>query len=148
MGRPAKPAGTGSGTVRKEELEARREAERRLKGKSVKLTPPKDLSDAQKKIYKRIIKLLEDADTLGELDAWILEQTVISIDRLQQINEQINADINKAFDKNVNSAINTNTKIFFRGCNELGLSPQARAKLGIIAAKKQQDDPLEEWMNV
>lgn len=145
MGRPAKPAGTGSGAVRKDTIQARKDAEKKLKGKPVRLTPPKHLSDPQKKIYRKIIKLLEEADTLGELDTWILEQTAISIDRLQQINEQINADIDKAYDKDVNSAINTNTKIFFRGCNELGLSPQARAKLGILAAK-QEENPLGELM--
>ena len=33
---------------------------------------------------------------------------------------------------------------FYRSCNELGLSPQARAKLGVLAASKkaEETDPL------
>ena len=36
------------------------------------------------------------------------------------------------------------TKDFFRCCNELSLSPQARAKIGSLAlqAKEKEEDPL------
>ena len=33
------------------------------------------------------------------------------------------------------------TQDFYRGCNELGLSPQARAKMA-ISLSKQEEDPL------
>lgn len=144
MARPAKPAGTGTGAYKKEILDARKEAEEQLRGKPIKLKAPTYLSDGQKKLYKKIVKMLESANTLGEIDTYILEQTVIAIDRLQFLNELMNNNAEKIMDKDVISAINAQTKIFLRGCNELGLSPQSRAKLGIIAAKKDEESPLEE----
>lgn len=147
MARPAKPAGTGTGIYRKEILDARKKAEAAMKGDPIVLKSPAYLSDSQKRLYRRIVRMLEKAGTLGKIDTFILEQTVIAIDRLQSLNVKQNENPELITDRDVLSAINAQTKIFFRGCNELGLSPQARAKLGIIAAQKEEEDPLGELMD-
>ena len=128
----------------KAEIQARIEVEEKLKGGADKISPPKHLNARQKKIFNYIVQELEASQILGNLDIYILAQAAIAIDRLQEIEKQINKDITKLFDKNVLSAKDKYTKDFFRCCNELSLSPQSRAKLGNInlQAKQQEEDPL------
>lgn len=128
----------------KAEIQARIEVEEKLKGGADKISPPKHLNARQKKIFNYIVQELEASQILGNLDIYILAQAATAIDRLQEIEKQINKDITKLFDKNVLSAKDKYTKDFFRCCNELSLSPQSRAKLGNInlQAKQQEEDPL------
>lgn len=128
----------------KAEIQARIEVEEKLKGGADKISPPKHLNSRQKKIFNYIVQELEASQILGNLDIYILAQAATAIDRLQEIEKQINKDITKLFDKNVLSAKDKYTKDFFRCCNELSLSPQSRAKLGNInlQAKQQEEDPL------
>jgi len=135
---------TTSKHLTKEERQARQETEQRLKGKADKLKPPAHLNANQKKLFKYIIKELEQADILGNLDIYILETCVIAIDRKREIDQLINDDINMAFDPQVIGAKKKYTDEFFRCCNELSLSPGARAKLGNInlEAQKNNSDPL------
>lgn len=128
----------------KAEIQARIEVEEKLKGGTDKISPPKHLNARQKKIFNYIVQELEASQILGNLDIYILAQAATAIDRLQEIEKQINKDITKLFDKNVLSAKDKYTKDFFRCCNELSLSPQSRAKLGNInlQAKQQEEDPL------
>jgi P27 family predicted phage terminase small subunit len=128
----------------KAEIQARLEVEEKLKGGADKISPPKHLNARQKKIFKYIVKELEASQILGNLDIYILAQTAIAIDRLQEIEKMINEDTTRMFDKEVLVAKDKYTKDFFRCCNELSLSPQSRAKLGNInlQAKQQGEDPL------
>lgn len=141
MARPAKPIGLAVGARTKEELEGRAAAEERLKG-SKKPKPPKSLSVGQKKIFRDIVKQLEEAETLCILDSWLLAQTAIAIDKLQEIDADIEEVPARKYDTDVMNARAKYTQVFYRGCNELGLSPQARAKMAISLAKKEED-PLE-----
>lgn len=144
MARPAKALGTKTGAITKEEEEIRKKTEAKLKGKSNRLTPPKYLTDSQKKIFRYIIKELKDAEILGNLDVYVLTTAAISIDRLATMEQQINENSSLLYDTHYMQAKDKYTKDFFRCCNELSLSPQARAKISIsnVNSMKDQRNPL------
>ena len=144
MARPAKAVNTKTGTITKEEEAIRKDTEQRLKGKSNRLTPPKFLTEDQKKIFRYIIRELKEADILGNLDVYVLTTTAISIDRLAKMEQQINDNDSLLLDTHFMTAKDKYTKDFFRCCNELSLSPQARAKLSIsnVNAMKESKNPL------
>ena len=144
MARPAKAVSTKTGTITKEEEAIRKDTEQRLKGKSRRLTPPKYLTDDQKKIFRYIIRELKEADILGNLDVYVLTTTAISIDRLAKMEQQINDDDRLLLDTHFMTAKDKYTKDFFPCCNDLSLSPQARAKLSIsnVNAMKESRNPL------
>lgn len=144
MARPTKSVKTMSKNLTKEEKEIRLQTEEKLRGPADNISPPKHLNARQKKIFKYIVQELEASNILGNLDIYILGNTAIAIDRLQQIEKMINKEPEKMFDKDVMKAKAEYTKEFFRCCNELSLSPQSRAKLGNInlQVKQQSEDPL------
>ncbi len=144
MGRPAKSVKTQSRHNTKSEEKERLEIEEKLRGKSDKLKPPKYLNESQKKIFKWIKKELTESGILSNLDIYILTQFSIAIDRLQAIEMKINDDFELVFDKDLMSSKDKYTKDLYRCCNELCLSPQARAKIGSlnINAQKDKNDPL------
>ena len=144
MARPSKSVSTLSGHQSSEEIEARKEQEDKLKGSADKIKPSSYLSAKQKKLFKTIVKELEASGILGNLDIYVLETTVIAIDRLQEIEKIINKDITRLTDKTLMSAKDKYTKDLWRGCNELSLSPQARAKLGNlnVQTRNMEEDPL------
>ena len=140
MGRPAKPIGVAVGARTKDEIEGRAAAEEKLKGNAPP-RPPKNLNKEQKKIFREIVKRLQDADILCALDDYILAKTAVAIDKLREIDADIEAKPEKKYDTDVMNAREKYTQDFYRGCNELGLSPQARAKMA-ISLSKQEEDPL------
>ena len=144
MARPSKSVKVMSKNLTKEEKELRLETEEKLKGGADNISPPTHLNARQKKIFNYVVDQLRESNILGNLDIYILSQTSIAIDRLQQIEKLINKDINKIYDKDLMKAKNEYTKDFFRCCNELSLSPQSRAKLGNInlQAKERDEDVL------
>lgn len=131
MGRPAKSMAVSDGKISLEEKRERQKIEDSLKGSSDKIKPSTYLSKNQKKIFKNIVKELEKSKILGNLDIYILNQAAISIDRLQILDKKANDDVSLSLDKDFKSAHDMYTKQFFRCCNELCLSPQARARLSI-----------------
>nr|WP_207747214.1 phage terminase small subunit P27 family [Clostridium tertium] len=133
-----------SKNLTKEEKELRLETEEKLKGGADNISPPTHLNARQKKIFNYVVDQLRESNILGNLDIYILSQTSIAIDRLQQIEKLINNDINRIYDKDLIKAKSEYTKDFFRCCNELSLSPQSRAKLGNInmQAKERDEDVL------
>ena len=88
MGRPAKPIGVAVGARTKDEIEGRAAAEEKLKGNAPP-RPPKNLNKEQKKIFREIVKRLQDADILCALDDYILAKTAIAIDKLREIDKDI-----------------------------------------------------------
>ena len=66
------------------------------------------------------------------------------IDRLQDIESRINENPELLFDRDVCNTRKEYMQNFFRICNELSLSPQSRAKMGILAAgrDKRDNDPI------
>lgn len=144
MARPAKPIDMAVGARTKDEIESRKTAEQSLKSNKP-TKPPRDLSKEQKKIFKDIAGKLEEADILCTLDDYILAKTAIAIDKLREIDSDINAMPELKYDQNVMNSRTKYTQDFYRGCNELGLSPQARAKMA-ISMSKQEEDPLSKLL--
>ena len=133
MARPAKSVKTQSRHNTKSEEKQRQEVEEKIRGKADNLRPPTYLSNNQKKIFRKIKKELDESGILSNLDVYILTQFSIAVDRLQDIERKINDDFSLIF-----------TKDLYRCCNELCLSPQARAKIGSLnlTASKNKEDPL------
>jgi len=129
MARPAKATATTSHHYSKEELERRKKAEDALRGGAEKLIPSDYLTTEQAAIFTYIRDELLKAGIIGNLDIYILECTAIAIDRLGQIDRQINEDPELLSNSALITARDKIAKEFFRCCNELSLSPQARAKI-------------------
>lgn len=144
MARPAKPAEAGTGKIGKQEKMDRKNAENKLKGDAKNVQPAYKLTKNQRKIFNSIRKILAEAGVLGELDAYVLTATAVAADRLAEIDLKVNDDPGLVLDKDTTAARGKYWSDFRQGCNELGLSPQARAKLGIVAAanKAKESDPL------
>ena len=130
MARPAMSAKTTAKHLTKTEMEAKLGTEEKLKGKSDKLKPPKYLTPTQKKTFKFIVKELEGAGILGNLDVYVLSECCIALDRMQEIESKINQEPELIISDKLLQAKDRYTKSFFRCCNELCLSPQSRAKMG------------------
>lgn len=145
MARPAKSIKAQSRHNTKADIKEREEAENRLKG-DTNIEAPAHLTENQKAIFDYIKDVLgsEGADILGRLDVFILTQTAIAVDRLQTLDAAINLDNTLIIDKDTVSARKAYTQEFNRCCNELCLSPQARAKIGSLnlSKKKEQADPI------
>jgi len=140
MARPSKSVNTISKNLTKEERAARLEAEEKLRGDNSKLTPPEYLTATQQEIYLFIIGQLKASNILGNIDTYVLESCVIAIDRMREIEALINNDPKMMLDKDVMRARKDYRDTFFRCCNELSLSPQSRAKIGIINVQKKEQD--------
>lgn len=144
LARPTKSVNVISKHLTAEELETRKATEQRLKGSADKIKPPKYLSSNQKKIFKYIVAELKESDILSNLDVPILVTCSRAIDRLNYIEEMIDNDPELLLDSSLMSSKDKYTKDLYRCCNELCLSPQARAKMGSINLNnaKEKEDPL------
>lgn len=143
MARPCKPAKLLTDKSQtKAELSEREQIEKKLRGSKIKITCPSDLTSSQKKIFRRIVKELSESDILGSLDSYLLRQTAVAIDRLQAIEKMINEDADLLFNVKLMASKDKYSREFFRCCNELGLSPQSRAKFANLMAAKAEDPLL------
>ncbi|MCM1508289.1 MAG: P27 family phage terminase small subunit [Ruminococcus flavefaciens] len=147
MARPAMSAKVTAKHLTKSEKETKLSAENRLKGSSDKLKPASHLTAPQKKIFKFIVSNLEDSGILGNLDNYVLNECSICIDRMQCIEKQINEDPDLMADTALMATKDRYTKAFFRYCNELCLSPQARAKIANINLQTKEENPLLSLLN-
>lgn len=137
MARPAKAVSSKSGQITKAEKGVRAAIESTLKGGD-DLTPPDYLTEDQIKIYNFILSQLEESKLLGQLDVFILSRTAVTIDRLQYMDQRAAENPDLLFSNSFRLAQSQASQEFFRCCNELCLSPQARAKLSISAVKAQE----------
>lgn len=126
----------------KAEIQERINTENKLKGDSLNLKPPKHLTSVQKKIFRDIVSMLTGTDILSDKDVYLLTECSVAIDRMQAIEQKINNSPSALFDNSVMSAKDKYTKIFFRCCNELCLSPQSRAKIANINLQNKEENPL------
>lgn len=143
IARPSKSANTIVGKHGKENLERRIVEEKRLKGCQNNLKPSNKLNNNQKKIFRFIVKTLENTNILGSLDSYILERAAVCIDTIQQCEEILNTQ--GLFDENGDPhpayKIKKDEMVhFFRIANELSLSPQSRAKLANLNLQVQKDE--------
>lgn len=144
MARPAKSAELRSGHMTKAEKETRTIAENSVKGRACRLAPPKYLTREQAVLFRKLVKELRDSNVLSSLDVYVLSNCAIAIDRIRQYDESISANASLLYDRDVIGNRNKTVSEFLRYCNELCLSPQARAKIGTAAIIKQsQDNPTE-----
>lgn len=148
MGRPAKPVAATTGKSGKQTKSDRENAENKLKGDAKNVQPAYKLTSSQRKVFNAIRKVLQEAGVLGELDAYVLTATAVAFARVQEIDLIVNDEPRLLFDKDRVVVREKYWSAFCRGCNELGLSPQARAKLGIVAAgnKAKENDPLAKML--
>lgn len=144
MARPAKSAVLNKKHLTADEREQRLAGEARLRGIGGKPAPPKYLTDAQKKIFRSVVKELEPSGTLCKLDTDILVSYSVAKAALNDINAKIAASPVHLTDKEIISARRQYSSEYFRCLNELGLSPQSRAKMANMAAQAQAADPLLE----
>jgi len=144
MARPAKSVKVKTGALASEEEMLRNGVEERLRGTPAEPEAPDYLTDDQKSIFRFIVDELRESEILGRLDVYTLEFTAIAISRLREINNRINRDPTLLSDASLQSARAKYQNDMWRGANELCLSPQARAKIGSLAAQaaKQKEDPL------
>lgn len=140
MARPAKPIELQTRHNTKSDIAKRKQAQDRLKGNTAGMQPPFSLTDTQQEIFELLVDAYRKADILGELDSYIIAEGAVVIDRLREIEHRINEDPALMFQDNVRNTRKEYIANFFRICNELGLSPQSRAKLGSLAIKKDKDD--------
>ena len=146
MGRPAKSVKVKTGAIASDEAAVRSSVEDKLRGEAVKPEPPAGLTPGQKTIFQFIVDGLAAGEILGKLDVFVLESTAVAVDRLRIINGMIDENPELL----LSTALQNNRAKYqsdlWRGCSELCLSPQARAKLGGLAAQKAKEgkDPLLE----
>lgn len=139
MGRPAKALATKTGAITKEEERQRAAAEDSLRGKSDKLVPPLYLTDSQVEIFNYVLSELDEAKVLGNLDLFALSQLSICVDRMQQIEKQVNENPSIMIDSKLMQTRDRYARDFLRLCNEFCMSPQSRAKLSISTVKPGQE---------
>ena len=146
MGRPAKSVKVKTGAIASDDESIREDVEDKLRGEAVRPEPPEGLTASQRKIFQFIVDGLSSGDILGKLDVFVLESTAIAIDRLRLINEMIDEKPELVISTALQNSRAKYQADLWRGCNELCLSPQARAKLGNLAAQKAKEkkDPLLE----
>ena len=147
MARPCKSAKVLSESSQtKAEINARIELEDKIGGGRDKIRPPARLTQSQKKIFRNVVKLLEEADILRSLDVEILARYSFALDMIIRIEEDISAHPVRCTDKDYIAAYDKYVKIYFRCCNELSLSPQSRAK--IANASAAANDGTAELMKI
>lgn len=146
MARPSKSAAVSSRKLGKDEKETRQTVETTVRGEAVRPDPPEGLTKDQKTIFKFIVDGLASGDILGKLDVFVLESTAVAIDRLRTINRMIDDEPGLLLHTATQNSRAKYQADLWRGCNELCLSPQARAKLGNLTAQKAKEkkDPLLE----
>ena len=143
MARPAISAKVTSKHLSKAETDAKLGTEEMLKGSADKLRPPKYLTAEQKKIFRFIVSELTASGILGNLDVYVLTECSIALSRMQEIENRVNSDPSQLANDKLLQTKDRYTKSFFRCCNELCLSPQARAKMGNLNIKTEENPLLK-----
>ena len=146
MARPTKPAIVLSECSQtKEEIQNRIYNEEKLKGNADKINPPDYLDNKQVELFNYIKNELEASNLLSNLDVFILAKCAIAISRLQYIEKKVNDNPRLLLVQNPLMSNKKNYDAdFFRCCNELSLTPAARAKLGNMKLldETEKDDPV------
>ena len=139
MARPAKAIAAKTAKISKDETEQRLQIEDQLRGRSDKLLPQLYLTDEQVEIFNYVLEELNEAKVLGNLDLFALSQLSICVDRMQEIEKEINENKTMLLDKTLMQTRDRYARDFIRLCNEFCMSPQSRAKLSISTVKPGQE---------
>lgn len=143
MPKKAKPTAINKKHLTKAEKEAREQAENIITA-DLPPEPPPDLSDERKNIYRFIYNALNDSGLIKGLDIETILQACITIDRLHEIDRLIDTE---GINKNLLSLKDTLFKQYLKIADLLCMSPSARAKLGTLTTRQQEQDPLIELLN-
>ena len=146
MARPAKALNTQSGNLTKGAKDVRKAAEEELRGSDDKIEPPDWLNVGQKNVFEFVVAEMAASKVLGNLDVFVLTQFAVATERMFDLEQMINENSRLNLQsKELIFARNSYIKDFWRGANELSLSPQARAKIGILnlAKKEEEKDQLK-----
>ena len=147
MARPAMSAKVTAKHLTNDEKNIKIDTENKLRGDADELIPPSYLSDVQAKIFEYIVRNLESSEILGNLDIFVLSDCSICIDRMQSIEKQINDEPELLSNSSLIATKGRYAKNFQRYCNELCLSPQARAKIANINLQGKEENPLLALLN-
>lgn len=157
MSRARRPASVKKGkSETKEHLKRREEIEQMLKGSDDEIyAVPNYFTEEEKIYYKWLVDELKDLNILSNLDKPLLEQTANCIWIMRKCDDEIreNGIIVQKVDRygNLEDKENPAIKIklnfqtkYTTLCNQLGLSPSARATIADkqIMAKQEEQDPL------
>lgn len=131
MARPTLSVDDLSDTTRisNEERETRKKVEKALQGKSDKLKAPRHWSKERKKLFKFIKEECFTPDMLSNLDYFLLEELVISLDRKAKLDELIDEDLEELTDVQTRQAREHCRKSALDCMRDLGMSRAARAKV-------------------
>ena len=141
MPRPAMNSKLTNKHLTNEEKQSRECTENQLKGNSDTLHPAEYLNKRQKAIFDYIVNNLKESNLLGNLDIYLLHTTSIAIQKLEELEGMINQDITLLEKSSIRGSLKHYSQVFYKGCTELCLSPQSRAKLA-ISFKPDEEDPL------
>ena len=97
------------------------------------------MTDKQKEYFDFIMAERGATGTLCNSDLPIIIKMAVAIDRLFYLEQTINQNPDA-----ISMAASVKAKYdsdFYRGCNELGMSPQSRAKMSISAVQQSADKP-------
>ena len=102
------------------------------------------MTKEQKKAFKFIVDALRQAKVLSRLDAQTITQASVAIDMLTISNKEVAQNPMLSVDKDFVGTQEKLVRTYLKLCDELCLSPQSRAKLGVLVAnqKKEETDPL------
>ena len=140
----------------KAELAARSEHE--VTGATSKLRPPKELSPAAAKEWRRIVKLYRqlDAEVINDLDVNLLAAYCENVAIYKKAEAEYqhtplaewDDDAGKFIENPYLRIMDNAAKTIARTAEQLCLSPVGRARMGVLAAKKQREtDPMEQWLS-
>lgn len=157
MGRSRKPAIVKQGkSETKEHLRRRAEIEQMLKGNDDEVySTPEYFTEEEKIYYKWLVDELKELNILSNLDKPLLEQTANCIWIMRKCDDEIRANgiIVPRVDRYGNTEDRENPAIkiklnfqtkYTTLCNQLGLSPSARAAIADkqMMSKQEEQDPL------
>lgn len=140
-----KPIELRTGHWTKDEIEARKNAEDKLKGNNISDKVPSRLTSNGKKIYKHLLSSFPNG-FLTDVDSYSLEIVANAIDMMQQASKDIK-DRGMFINGDENPSIRIYerySKIFNTYGSKLGMSPRDRASLSalLINQQQQEDDKL------
>lgn len=162
MGRTSKPASLRTDRkISKEEMQRRADIETQLMGNSDDVKSiPAYLNELEKIYYKWLVEEVEIAGLVTNIDKPLLEQTANCLFVMRKCDEHINENglLVKKYDRLGNEEEKPNPSIkikldymtkYASLCNQLGLSPAARATLASksLQAKIEENDVLNRILN-
>lgn len=157
MARMSKPSSIRKGKdLNKEELSRREEIEKRLMGSDDNVENiPEHLQEEEQIYYKWVVSELKETGVLTNIDIPLIEQVAHCIHIMRLCSDEIsmNGILVDGADKYGNPIPKENPAIkielnymskYGQLCNQLGLSPSARANLASkkIEKKEEEQDPL------